>query len=255
MSDTQKQIMLLNKQNEGMENSFKNKNIEFTKVNINNVDPDTELKLLKDYNEYLKNISKNNRPPTQPKENKIPVQQEKKEKQINFNEDETEDEIIKEEKISFLTLCNLEDAKRAFFSKEYDLFENIIKEHQTNLNKINNKLRFYKANYKWADDNTGKPDFAARNLLRGFVQGLDNYRKYLMVCFRCILINAETKSYRYPSYWIVNTDVDMKTLLGSLYDNYDFIIIKEEDTNKMFEKMRKNEDENDVALIGEVYLH
>ena len=146
----------------------------------------------------------------------------------------------------------MEDLKRAFFSKEYDTFMSLIQQQQS----TNNKLKFYKSNYKWADDNTGKPDFAARNLLRGFVQGLDPYRKYLMVCFRCILLDTETKKYRYPSYWIVNTDVDMKTLLGSLYDDYDFITVEESEAiHKMLTRMRKNEDENDSALVGETYLH
>jgi hypothetical protein len=63
MSDLPKQIANLKKQNEGMEISFNNKGIPFTKLNIDNIDLDTEFILIKDYNEYLKNISKNNRPP------------------------------------------------------------------------------------------------------------------------------------------------------------------------------------------------
>ena len=253
MSELTKQITNLKKQNDGMEIAFKNKSIEFTKLSIDNVDPETELSILKDYNEYLKGISKNNRPPPQQKEVKQPttaiVPKEKKSKE---NDSDDEDELTKEEKISFPTICNMEDPKRAFFSKEYESFTSLIQQQLTS----SNKLRFYKANYKWADDNTGKPDFAARNLLRGFVQSLDPYRKYLMVCFRCILTDIETKTYRYPSYWIVNTDVDMKTLLGTLYDDYDFICVEEQEAiDKLLIKMRKNEDENDTALIGETYLH
>jgi hypothetical protein len=253
MSEIEKQITNLKKQNDGMEISFKNKGIEFTKLSIDNMAPETELMLLKDYNDYLKGISKNNRPPTQQKEVKVSKpEQPPTSKNANKNDSDDEDELTKEEKITFPTICNMEDFKRAFFSKEYDTFMSLIQQQQT----TNNKLKFYKANYKWADDNTGKPDFAARNLLRGFVQGLDPYRKYLMVCFRCILVDTDTKKYRYPSYWIVNTDVDMKTLLGSLYDDYDFITVEEsESINKMLSRMRKNEDENDSALVGETYLH
>ncbi len=53
MSDLTKQITNLKKQNDGMEISFKNKGITFTKLSIDTIDPETELKLLKDYNEYL----------------------------------------------------------------------------------------------------------------------------------------------------------------------------------------------------------
>ena len=111
-------------------------------------------------------------------------------------------------------------------------------------------------NYKYSSDNTGRPSFVAKNLLRGFVQGLDDYRKYFMICFRCILVNKETNEYRYPSYWVVNTNDDLKTILGSQYDDYDFIAVTEpEAISKLLKKMERNEDENDDALIGEVYLH
>ena len=248
MTDIQKQIVNIQKQNDGMETGFKNKGIKFTKLSIDNMEPEKTLMILKDYNEYLKNISKNNKPPPQQKEAKPIIEQSVKEKKVNKNDSDDEDELTKEEKITFPTIYNMEDVKRAFFSKEYDTFNNLIQEQPL--------LKFYKATYKWADDNTGKADFAARNLLRGFVQGLDSYRKYLMVCFRCILVDIETKKYTYPSYWIVNTEIDMNKLLGSLYDDYDFIKIDDSETiSKILKKMEKNEDENDTSLIGEVYLH
>jgi hypothetical protein len=256
MADIKKQIMNLKNQNDGMETSFKNKGIQFTKLSIDeNIDTETELSLLKYHNEYLKGISKNNRPPPQTKEVKTPLLNNKNEqvslKNDKHNESDDEDELTKEDKLTFATICNMEDAKRAFFSKEYETFMSLIQQQLTN-----NKLRFYKANYKWSDDNMGKPDFVARNLLRGFVQTLDSYRKYLMVCFRCILVDTETKKYSYPSYWIINTDVDIKTLLGSLYDDYDFIVVEEPgDIDKILTKMKKNEDEKDLALVGETYLH
>ncbi len=255
--DFQKQIDNLKKQNEGMEMSFKNKSIKFTKLSIDNIDPETELMLLKDYNNYLKNISKNNRPKVESKpkvETNKPTNESNKQTLSSNDKDCDEDELTKEEKITYPTVCNMEEHKRLFFSKDYDAFNELINV-QLSIS-LEPNLRFYKANYKWSDDNTGKPDFVARNLLRGFVQGLDNYRKYLMVCFRCILVDEETKKYRYPSYWIVNTDVDLNKLLGSTYDDYDFIKVEDEDAiEKMLLKMRKNEDENDECLVGETYLH
>lgn len=238
----EKQIENLKKQNEGMENGFKNKGIQFTKLSIDSVDPEKEILFLKDYNEYLKNISKQNRPPPQEK----PKVEEKQVTKPNVDVDYDEDDIPKEVKPVYSTITNMEDIKRAFFSKEYDAAFALIKQQP---------FKFYKANYKYADDNTGRPSFVAKNLLRGFVQTLDDCRKYFMVCFRCIHINKEPNQYRYISYWVVNTNDDLKTILGSTYDDYDFIQVEDEGVCKMLERMKKNEDETDDDLIGEVYLH
>ena len=240
-----KQIVNLKKQNEGMETAFKNKNIEFTKLSIDNVDPETELMLLKDYNNYLKGISSANRPPPQEKPKVEPKEAPKKKEKSE--DDDDDDDVPKEVKPVYSTITNMEDIKRAFFCNEYENFNHLVRQH---------KFKYYKVNYKYASDNTGRPGYVAKNLLRGFVQGLDDYRKYLMVCFRCILINKETNEYRYPSYWIVNSNDDIKTILGSLYDDYDFINVEEEEAiGKLLKKMEKNVDDNDDALIGEVYLH
>ena len=127
----------------------------------------------------------------------------------------------------------MEEIKRAFFNREYDAFNNLVSQHP---------LRYYKVNYKYSSDNTGRPSFVAKNLLRGFVQGLDDYRKYFMICFRCILVNKETNEYRYPSYWVVNTNDDLKTVLGSQYDDYDFISVEEpEAISKLLKKMERND--------------
>ena len=244
--DLSKQILNLKKQNEGIETSFKAKNIKFTKLDTDSDNPETELMLLKDYNEYLKNISKQNRSPPPIKEEKPKEQPKPKPKQDNDN-DEDDDDLIKEVKPVYSTITNMEDIKRAFFSKEYETARELIKQQP---------FKFYEVNYKYASDNNGSPGYVAKNLLRGFVQGLDDYRKYFMICFRCILVNKESIEYIYPSYWIVNSNDDIKMILGSLYDDYDFISVKEDDTiNKMLKKMEKNEDENDNALIGECYLH
>jgi hypothetical protein len=237
MDATQKQIANLKKQNDGLEKSFLSKNISFTKLNIENVDPETELLLLTQYNDYLKNISKQNRPAPAPKPQPTPQPT-----PASLEEDE-----IEEPKPSFDVITSMEDMKRAFFSREYEVAFDLIKQHP---------LKFYKANYKYADDNTGRPSFIAKNLLRGFVQNLDDYRKYLMVCFRCILTDQEKGQYKYPSYWIVNTTAELKDMLGSLYDDFDFILVEDEERkNHLLHKMKKNENENDEAMIGEVYVH
>lgn len=237
-----KQIANLTKQNEGMEAAFKTKGIPFVKLSIDSVDPETELLMLQNYNKYLKEISLANRP-VKVKEEKPPVKE-----PVKVEKEDDEEELVREVKPVFSTITNMEDIKRAFFSKDYDTFKTLVSQHP---------FKYYKANYKYADDNNGRPAFVAKNLLRGFVQNLDDYRKYLMVGFRCILTNNDNKEYKYPSYWIVNSNDELKSILGSLYDDFEFIDItnQEDKINIMLKRMEKNEDENDTALVGEAYLH
>ena len=243
----EKQIANLIKQNEGMETSFKNKGIKFTKLSLSETIPlERQLELLKVQNEYLKDVSKQNRPPPQEKPKEQPKQNDQP-KQKDKDEDEDDEEYVKEVKPVYSTITNMENIKRACFSKDYKTATELIKQHP---------FKFYKANYKFSSDNTGRPAYAAKNLLRGFVQVLDDYRKHFMICFRCILVNKETNEYRYPSYWIVNTNDDLNAVLGSVYNDFDFVKVEgEEAVNKLLKRMEKNEDENDDALIGEAYLH
>jgi len=242
----EKQIANLKKQNDGMETAFKNKGIQFTKLSIDNVDPETELLLLKDYNNYLKGISAANRPPAPVKEEKPKVESVKPKV-----EDEDAEDEVKEVKPVFSTITNMEDIKRAFFSKDYDTFNTLVRQQP---------FKFYKSWYKYSDDNNGKPAFVAKNLLRGFIQNLDDYRKYLMVCFRCICNSKsnEPTHYEYPAYWIVNSNDNLKTIIGSIYDDFEFFEVTSDDPERlviMLREMQKTENEDDTTLVGEAYLH
>lgn len=243
----------LMKQNDGMESSFINRGIVFEKPIIDENDsPENKLCALTNYNNYLKTISKNNRPvvavfakesvPTVAKE---PI----------VKEEEEEEEDIKEVKPVYSTITNMEDIKRACFNinKEYDLFRELVKQHP---------FKFYTANYKYSEDNNGRPAYIAKNLLRGFVQNLDDYRKNLLVCFRCFLqktetdTDTETSKYLYPSVWIVNSNDDIATILGSYYDDFDFTVVdNEQGINDILQEMEKRNNEEDETLIGEIYVH
>lgn len=250
--DIEKQIANLLKQNDGMETSFKNKGIAFNQLTMDSsMNSETMLGLLKEYNDYLKTISKNNRapppPPVQKPKAEVPSNQEQKKKKEKSEEDDDDDDVVKEVKPAYSTVTNMEDIKRAFFSKEYDTFHELVRQHA---------FKYYSVNYKYSSDNNGRPAYVAKNLLRGFVQGLDDYRKYLMVCFRCILSDPNTNEYTYPSYWIVNSNDNIAEILGSLYDDYEFSpVIEESDIHTLLHKMEKSENESDDTLIGEVYLH
>lgn len=246
-----KQIANLTKQNEGMEASFKTKGIPFVKLSIDSVDPETELLMLQNYNKYLKEISLANRP-VKVKEEKPPVKEPVQPK-VDKDDDNEEEDIasFKEAKPVFSTITNMEDIKRAFFSKDYDTFNTLVREQP---------FKFYKSWYKYSDDNNGKPAFVAKNLLRGFVQNLDDYRRYLMVCFRCIIapISDKPTHYEYPAYWIVNSNDDLKTIIGSIYDDFEFFEVTNDDAERlviMLREMQKNDNEDDTTLVGEAYLH
>lgn len=266
MSDIQRQIDNLKKQNEGMELSFAKNNVTYEKRCLDDIlnyrlklmNSDEIYEWLKEYNEQLKQVSKylkdkqRQEKEKELKEKKENELKEKEQKQINVvvpkpkTEEalDEEDELTKEEKISYPTIFNMEEAKRAFFSHDTDTFTNIIEQQLT----CDSSVKLYKGIYKWQDEYVGRPEFVARNLLRGFVQNLDHLRKYLMVCFRCSIVDKDTKTYNYESFWIVNTTVNLSVLLGSIYDDFDFTEFNE--LTNMY-----NKKDIDDTVIGEAYLH
>lgn len=217
-------------------------NIPFTKLcagDITQLDLDFKYNLLKVYNQYLRQICK---------KHSITALS-----SVNLEEEEEaeeEDEVV----VADAAITNMYPIKCAFFNKEgggYGTFRELVAQHP---------FKFFKANYRYASDNTGRPAFIAKNLLQMFAQSLDEHRKYLMVCFRCICVDKAAARYAYPSYWIVNTrDGDLMTLLGgdsSLYGDFEFIAVTgEEAVGRLLTRMQKNDDENDDALVGEVYVH
>ena len=187
--DILKQIANFQKQNDGMLLSLKSKNIniEFDLFIDENLSNDEKLDKYKMINLQLKELSKLNRPPPPVKE--VKPKQENTPSKSNEEEDEEE---IKEVKPVYSTITNMETIKREFFNKEYVNFQESMKQHP---------FKMYKAKYKYSSDNDGRPEFVARNLLRGFVQGLDDYRKYLLVCFHnifCFLMLFFDFNYWYP---------------------------------------------------------
>jgi hypothetical protein len=133
----------------------------------------------------------------------------------------------------------MEDIKRAFFCKDYELFNELIKQFN---------FRYFRADYKYSSEKDGLPEFIAKNLVKGFVRNLDDYRKYFMVCFRCY--KNENNNYSYPSLWIVNSNDDIKDIIESNYDDYNYI--EEKDVVTFLQNMQKVEDEN---CIEEAYVH
>jgi hypothetical protein len=242
-------IQNLQKQNDAIYSSLVSKNILFTRHVIGDITDETQIfEILSAENKELKELSKNNRPVQQVVEKKptVPVV-EKKEPIPKEPKNDEEDESFEEVKKSYTIIHNMEDIKRAFFNKEYELFEELVKQHE---------FIYYRVSYKYSSDNDNKPDYVARNLLKGFGRALDDYRKYFLVCFRCV--EVEPKKYEYNSLWIVNTNDDLKTVIGSFYDDFDFQLQTfdvENNINKFLEELRKKDMEIETNIIGETYIH
>ena len=240
--NTDKKITLFIKQNDAIYNALIAKSIVFTRKDINNVSNDEDkLKLLIEENEELKLISKNNKPIQEPKKviqpPKSTPQSPSKPPQQEDEEEQHENPVKK-----FDTITNMEDIKRAFFNKDYELFTELIKQHN---------FKYYVAEYKYSSDKDGMPDFIAKNLLKGFVRNLDDYRKYLMVCFRCF--NNGDKTYLYPSLWILNSTEDINNIIGSLYD--DFVFEEINVINSFLNQFQKLDYEENSTLLDECYVH
>ena len=78
----------------------------------------------------------------------------------------------------------------------------------------------------------------------------------MLICFRCK--EFESKKYEYNSLWIVNTKDDLKTVIGSFYDDFDFQLQTfdvENSFNNFLEEFRKKDLEVETNIIGEMYIH
>ncbi len=252
---TEQKIKSIIKQNDSIYASLIAKGIEFVREIIpeknseNNIDDEQILALLLKENERLKEIAKQNKPPPQIKEPKAPQEikpveksEKPKESKKEQNDCESGDEYEYEPpKPKFDCITNMEDIKRAFFNKDYVLAKNLI---------LNHGFKYYEVNYKYNSDKDGAPDFVAKNLLKGFVRNFDDYRKYFMICFRCI---ANGPNYEYKSKWIVNTNEPVGNVIGSLVDDFDFVEVTE-NISEFIDSMEKL-DESTQNLIGEAYVH
>ena len=255
-----KVIVGLQKQNDGIYSSLNSRGIQFERIVIpNNIIEEEHLNLLKEENIKLKDVANANKPPQLPKEEKKKQEsQPKKETKAKDNKEGDEEEYENEETLEepikkFDTITNMEDIKRAFFSNDYETFETQIKMHP---------FKFYKAEYKYNSDKDGVPDFSAKNLLKGFVRNLDDYRKYFMVCFRCWKYQHENKyKYRYVSLWIVNSNSKISDIIDNIEEDFDLIKTTDiEDFILSIKKLPETDFEESECLkdyycIGESYVH
>jgi len=152
---TQKQISILQKQNDNIYSSLSTKGIKFDReIFSSNLSEDELLKFLQDENTKLKDTAKQHKPPPQVKEPKSLVDlntmiAEKKSKEVKQKEtdiDSADEENYTEPIKKFECIINMEYLKRAFFNGEYEQFNSIVK--STNLS-------LYFANYKYSSYKDG----------------------------------------------------------------------------------------------------
>jgi hypothetical protein len=220
----------IRKQNESIYNSLKSKNISDIGELIIFTDetPEQQFQLLQQENKKLKGML-----PPLPVPEKVPVPIVHV---VPIVQEKDEDETFEDPIPKFETITNMEDIKRAFFSGEYDKFEELVKEHNFTL---------LHGTYKWSSDKDGAPEFVAKNLLKGFVRKFDDFRKYFIICFRCVQETKSPNSYSYPSLWIVNT-LDDK-LIDKFSD--DFTFTKPEDSETFYKLIRKDESSFDESYV------
>jgi len=246
---TESKIQMFTKQNDSIYASLVARNIEFVRVDVSGLEnPEDKLNALVDENNKLKEVVKANKPAPVPKEPK-PVQapQPKKESALKEKkDDEEEEETFEEVKPKFNTITNMEDIKRAFCNKEYDVFESLVQAHP---------FKYYRVQYKYASDKDGAPEFVAKNLVRGFVRNLEDYRKYLFVGFRCVLTDQENKLYSYPSLWIVNSTDQVADIIGSLYDDFEFVEVSSDNLAQFYVDFRKINFDEATNVVDEIYAH
>lgn len=246
-----KQIAGLIKQNEAIYGSLKSKNIELLgdlAIPCSSLTQEETKEFVLRENTRLKELVKASKPPEEPKQLKVHKVQESKNlnsAQDPSNSDQEDEDKYEPPAPKYTTIGNMEDLKRAFFTSEYGQFEELVK---------STSYKFYTATYKYSTDKNGAPDYSARNLLSGFVRSLDDYRKYFMVCFRCVRVSENPNTYSYPSYWIVNTN-DPISFVGSSVEDFDFTELTDlEQITQLLFSMRKM-DEQISGLIGEAYVH
>jgi hypothetical protein len=243
-------IQNLTNQNNAIYNSLCAKNIAFTRSEINdNMSVEEMIDILTIENKALKELSKNNKPVQVKEPKKQPIVQNET-KKCDGDEDENNKEESYEDPVKkFSTITNLEDIKRAFFNGEYEQFETLIKTQVG--------LKYYFATYNYASDKDGCPEFIAKNLVKGFVRNLDDFRKYFIIAFRCFSRKEEgIKKYSYPSLWILNSNDGLGNIIGSLYE--DFTFVEEMDISlflREFRKINVDNENDDTNLLDEAYLH
>lgn len=228
-----KQITSLIKQNDGMFTSLSKRNIEFTRVEIlDTMSEEEKVTMLQEENAQLKAVIQANKPPPEPKKEKVKVEQ-------------PPPEPKKEEEEKYHTYTNLEDMKRAFFGNEFDNYITMVKEHP---------FKFYRANYRFNEDNDGREPYIACNLQKGLVRNCEKLGKYVMLVFRCWK-NKDENKYEYETFWLLNSQESIDVIAKKVYEDFNFEEIDWETFDTNFRRVPEETEVNNRIMLSESYVH
>ena len=121
-----------------------------------------------------------------------------------------EEETYQEPETKFPTTGSLEPCKSKFFAGDTISFMEELR---------SGRYRIYFTEYRFSNDYESSPTFVVDNLLRGFVQQLEDRRKYLFTGFKCIRIN---ESYTINGIWITNCTLPMEQIVAGKYDDFEW---------------------------------
>lgn len=161
-----------------------------------------------------------------------------------MEEDQEPEETFEEQKPKIPITVSMEPLKNKFFGKLYDEFKEDLK---------SGNYKFFIGDYKFASDQSGRPSFVVKNFTTGFIQQIDDLRKYLLVKLQCIEVME--KEYQFKSIWISNCKIPFNELVGDKYEDFDWTEIEMTDSegfDKLCESMIE-EDESNVVITS--YLH
>lgn len=131
--------------------------------------------------------------------------------------DELEEIQLNDPVVKFKTNINLEQFKREFCNKNYEVFlRELFDFHE------NNQIYLLYGKYKYADEYDGRPFFTAKNRVNGFENFYQEYKKYLFVKFQVSTVENSNK-YLFDSFWIVNSLDFLEHLkTNSDFDDFEF---------------------------------
>lgn len=153
------------------------------------------------------------------------------------------EETFEAPKTAFPTFGNLENCKRAFFTKDYETFEKELGDKH---------YLFFRVSYKHSSEEMdGKPEFIARNFLGGFVKELDDFRKYFFCVFRCVKPDRDESKYQYDSLWIVNTS-ELDKVYGDRKNDFCWTHVSRDEFKTFVSEFKPTDKEN---VIAEKYVH
>lgn len=261
MSDFQKQIANLQKQNDGMYKGLVAKSVTLEpRVVLEDTDSDeVKVQKLSEENTELKKLVAANKPPPVPKAEKVvkpaATKKEKKKEEDDEEEEEEPDYVEKKEPIKSI-LKSTEALKVSFFAGDYESFKTQV----VAKNEADEQMLFFEATYKYNSDKDGVRAFNAKNLVNHLVKNFKEQHKLFMCCFRCYQKETTPVTYEYAARWIVNTLKPLREIVGDIVDDFDVVALTDPDKiNEMLTAMEKvprtDEGELTNGCIVEEYIH